>query len=78
MKHVVVDVAEEGGIHQIRGRYGEIQRFSSRKRAFHRIATEAPPRLGGASGRGKYVNIATEPRTEDWGRTKVGPSLGVL
>ena len=34
MKHVVVDVAEEGGIHQIRGRYGEIQRFSSRKRAF--------------------------------------------
>ena len=52
MKHVVVDVAEEGGIHQIRGRYGEIQRFSSRKRAFHRIATEAPPRLGGASGRG--------------------------
>ena len=26
MKHVVVDVAEEGGIHQIRGRYGEIQR----------------------------------------------------
>ena len=34
MKHVVVDVAEEGGIHQIRARYGEIQRFSSRKRAF--------------------------------------------
>ena len=29
MKHVVVDVAEEGGIHQIRERYGEVQRFSS-------------------------------------------------
>ena len=34
MKHVVVDVAEEGGIHQIRGRYGEIQRFSSRFSSF--------------------------------------------
>ena len=29
MKHVVVDVAEEGGIHQIRGRYGEIQDITS-------------------------------------------------
>ena len=34
MKHVVVDVAEEGGIHQIRGRYSEIQRFSSRFSSF--------------------------------------------